>query len=66
MKLDIGKLAGSVDGNKEMKLAFCRSDLGNVDMEVANRIGLELLLWSLVAFNIWQPFNTMALKAAMQ
>ena len=66
MKFDIGKLAGPVDGNKEMKLAFCGSHFGNIDMEVANRIGLELLLWSLVAFNIWQPFNTMALKAAMQ
>lgn len=66
MKLDIGKIAGPVDGNKEMKLAFRRPHFGNVYMEVANRIGLELLLWSFVALNFRQPFNAMALKATMQ
>ena len=66
MKLDIGKLAGPVDGNEEVELAFCGSHFGNIDMEVANRVGLELLLWSLVALNLRQPFDAVALKAAMQ
>ena len=66
MKLDIGKFAGSVDGNEEMQLAFCGSHFSNVDMEVANRVSLELLLRSPVTFNIRQPFNAVTLKAAMQ
>jgi hypothetical protein len=66
VKFNIGKLAGSVDGHEEMELAFCGSDFGNVDMEVANRISLELLLRSLVAFDFRQPLDAMTLKAAMQ
>ena len=48
VEFHIDKLAGPVDGNKEMKLAFCRSHFGNVDMEIANRISLELLLGALL------------------
>ena len=66
VKFNIGKLAGSVDGHEEMELAFCGSDFGNVDMEVTNRISLELLLRSLVAFDLRQPLDAMTLKAAMQ
>jgi hypothetical protein len=66
VKFNVGKLAGSVDGYEEMELAFCGSDFGNVDVEVANRTSLELLLLSLAAFNLWQSFNAMALKATMQ
>jgi hypothetical protein len=66
VQLDIGKLASPINGDKEMKLAFCGSHFGNIDMELANRIGLELLLWIFVAFHIWQPFDAVALKAAMQ
>jgi hypothetical protein len=49
-----------------MELALCSSNLGNIDVEVADGIRLELLLWGLVALDLWQPFNTMSLKAAMQ
>ena len=66
VKFNMGKLDGPVDGHEKMKLAFCGSDFGNVDMEVAYWVSLELLLRSLVAFDLWQPLDAMTLKAAMQ
>ena len=79
VKLDISKLAGAVDGHEEMQLSFCGSHFGDIpshglranhcratDVEIANRVSLELFLGRLVAFNIRQPFNAMTLKATMQ
>jgi hypothetical protein len=40
--------------------------LGNIDMEIANRIALERLLRLFVASNLRQPRHTVALKASMQ
>jgi len=45
VKLDEGELARAVDGHEEVKLAFLRSHLGDVDVEVADRIGLEARPW---------------------
>lgn len=39
---------------------------GNVDVEIADRTALELLLWLFVASDLRQPRNTVALKASMQ
>lgn len=47
-----GELAGSVNGDKEMEFAFFCSDLGNVDVEIANRVSLELLPFGLVPIHI--------------
>src|SRR5580700_8189838 len=41
-------------------------DLGDVDMEVTDRIGLELALVGLVALDLWQAGDTVALQAAVQ
>lgn len=35
-----GELGRAVDGHKEIQLALCGSNLGNVDVEVSNRVGL--------------------------
>ena len=43
MQLDIGKLAGTVNGDEQVKLALRRLYLGNVNMEVADRVLLALL-----------------------
>jgi hypothetical protein len=66
MKLNMRKFAGSIDGDEEMQLAFSGSHLCNVDLEVANRVGFKLLLWSVVAINVEQPFNAMTLKATVK
>lgn len=60
------KLAGSIDGEEKMQLAFGYSHFCNVDVEVADGIGLDLLLWALVAIDVWQSFNAISLKTAMQ
>ena len=65
IQLGIGELAGTVNCNKEMELAFFRPHLGNIDMEIANRILLELA--SCPAFlELWQSGDAMTLQAAMQ
>ena len=49
MELSIGKLAGSIDGYKEIELALLSPHLGDIDMEVADRVLLELLLRNALA-----------------
>ena len=66
VQFGIGELAGAVDGHEEIELAFGRLHLGNVDVEVADRVALELLLGRLVAFDIGQAGDAVALQAAMQ
>lgn len=65
-KLGKGELGSPVDGYEEIEPAFSRMHLGNVDVKIADRIALELLLWLLVASDLRQPRNTVALKASMQ
>ena len=45
-----------------MQLALLGPHLGDVDVEVADRVGLELLLGRLVAFDLRQPADVVALK----
>lgn len=61
-----GELRGAVDANVQIQLALRRPHLGDVDMEEADRIGFELLPGRLVALDIWQARDAVALKAAMQ
>src|SRR5262245_53309288 len=66
MQLGKGKLAGTVNGDKELQAAFFRMHLGNVDMEVAKRVLLALLLGGYVACYLRQAADAMALAATMQ
>jgi hypothetical protein len=52
MQLGIGKLTGAVNRDKQVELAFFRADLCDVDMEVADRIRLKLLLGRLLAGHV--------------
>jgi hypothetical protein len=52
MQFDESELRGAVDGNEHMELALFGPHLGNVDMEVADRTALKLLLCRPVAFDI--------------
>ena len=58
----------SVKANFEVRsiATFGGLDLGNVDVEVADRIALELLLSGLVAFDLGQAGDPVALQATMQ
>ena len=55
-----------IDGNVEVELAFSGPDLSEVDVEIANRISLELFLRRLAAFDLRQSADAVALKTAMQ
>ena len=65
-EFDKGELRGPVDGDEEVEFAFGGSNLGNIDMEIADRIGLELSLGRGFPFNLGQPRDSMALQAAVQ
>ena len=66
MQFDEGELRGPVDRDDEMELALSGSNLGDVDMEIADRIGLELALGRGFAFDLRQARDPVALQAAMQ
>ena len=65
-KLCHSEFAGSVNGHKEMELTLFGPNLGNVDVEITNRVALELLPFRLVTFHIWKARNAMPLKATVQ
>ena len=48
-QLDKGELAGAIDGDEQVELAFRGLRLGDVDVEEADRVALEGLLGRLVA-----------------
>jgi len=65
-ELHESEFARAINGDIEIKLTLGGLRLGNIDVEVADRIGLELLLVGLVALHLWQPRNAMTLQAAVQ
>lgn len=66
MHLDEGEPGGPVDGDEEVKLALLGANLGNIDVEVADRVGFELLAPGPVAIEVGQPGDVVPLQAAMQ
>ena len=64
--LDEGELRGSVDGDDEVEPALRSSNFGDVDMKLADRIGLELVFRRSFAFDLRQSRDSMAIEAAMQ
>ena len=66
VQFDKGKLAGPINGHEEIELALVGLDFGDIDMEEADRVALELLLRRLVALDIRQPADVVALETAVQ
>lgn len=54
---------GAIDGNEHMQLALFSAHIGNVDVEVADRVALELLLRRPVAVDIRQAADAVTLHA---
>ena len=54
VQLGVSELGRPVDRHEQVELAFLSSHLGNVDVDIADGIGLELLLSSLVALGLRQ------------
>jgi hypothetical protein len=65
-ELDHSELRGAVDGYEQVELAFGGPDLGQVDMEEADRIGVELLPPGLVAFDLRQTADAVTLQTPMK
>jgi putative transposase len=57
---------GAIDRDEEIELALGGLHFGDVDVEIANRIGLKLALGRSFAFDLRQARDPMALEAAMQ
>src|ERR1051325_7601261 len=66
MQLGEGELRCAVDGDEEIEPALSGLDLGDVDVEIADRIPLELPLARRLALDIRQAGDTVALQTAMQ
>ena len=64
--LDEGELRRSVDGNDEVELALRGSNLGDVDMKIADRIGLEFAFGRGFAFDLRQPGDAVALQTPVK
>ena len=56
----------ATDGDEQVKFTFSRLNLSNINVEVAERVGLERLLRGLVAVNLGEARDVMALKTAVQ
>jgi hypothetical protein len=54
MQFDEGKLRCSIDRHEHVELAINRAHLGDVDVEIADRIGFELLLGGDLAVDLRQ------------
>ena len=66
LKLGKGELRGSVDCDEEVELALFGPDLGDIDVEVADRVGGEALPLRPVALNFWQSTDAMPLQASVE
>ena len=66
MQLDKGELRRPIDGDDEVELALRGSNLGDVDMEIADRIGLEFAFGGGFAFDLRQPGDSMTLQTAVK
>ena len=66
VQLDEGEVGNPVDGDQEMKPALRGLDLGDVDVDVAERVGLELAFASGGPLHVGQPGDAMPLQAAVR
>ena len=64
--MDEGELAGAIYRDVELELAFGSTDLGDIDVKIADRIDLEFLLRFFVADDLRQPADAMSLQSAME
>lgn len=66
VQLDERELRGPVDRHQQVKLALLGPHLGQIYVKVADRVRLELRPHRLVAIDLGQPADAVALQAAVQ
>jgi hypothetical protein len=65
VQLGLGTRARAVDGHEQIERAFFGVHLGDIAVEVSERVGLEGLCGGLTAFGVRQATDAMPLQAAM-
>ena len=66
VQFDVSEPGGAVDADEKIQFAFCGLNLSNINVEVAQRIGLERLLGGRVALDLGEARDVVALQAAVQ
>ncbi len=66
MQLSEDELRRPINGHEEVELALLSANLGNVEVEVADRVTLEGFFSDLVTGDLRQTVNRVAFKAPMQ
>jgi hypothetical protein len=66
MQLNKSKLRGPVNRNEQVEFSFNRSNLSNINVEIANGVRFEFLPCRFGAFNIGQSADTMTLQATVK
>ena len=66
MQLDEGELGRAIDRDQQIELALLGPDLREVNVEVADRVTLELGSPRLVPVCVGQPRDAVALQAPVQ
>jgi hypothetical protein len=65
-QLGKGELRRSIDGDEQVEFALRGSNFGDVDMKMADRIGLKWALRRGFAFDLQRPGDPMALQTPMR
>ncbi len=65
MDLDEGELRGAVDGHQKIELALLGAHLRDIDVEVADRVRLELLAPGPVAIYVGKTGDVVSLQATV-
>ena len=66
VQLGEGELRGPIDGDEQVELALLGADLRDIDVEVAERISLELALTRGGALDLGQSGDAVPLQTAVQ
>ena len=66
VQCDEGEFRGSVNRDKQVELALCCSNLSDVDMEIADRVGLEFSFFGALVLTLRQARNAMPFQTTMQ
>jgi hypothetical protein len=65
MQFDEGEFRGAIDCNQHGEFALLGADLGDIDVEVADGVALELTLVGHVPLDCGQLRDAVALEAAV-
>jgi hypothetical protein len=66
VQFDEGEFRGSVNRDEQVELALCCSNLSDVDMEIADRVGFEFSFLGALVLNLRQARDAMPFQTAMQ